>query len=266
MRCLITGANGVFGYHIAQGMAHAGFETHLVVRDLEKGRTLISRLVAAGVSEDLLTLHVVDLHCSKSIEKLASNFSSEKPIDVLINNAAATSPQRVEVQGGVEMQWSANVLSYHRMTRAFLPHLLASKASPARCIFVASNYAGGLNVKDPEFKARAYDGDAAYRASKQANRMLARSWADKAPAEKLCVFSCHPGVATSAVSLGLGFDLDRSTHAAKAGSVTPLFLALTPIAQLANGCYYSDSKIKGCAFCEDDPLRRELWGLVESYA
>jgi NAD(P)-dependent dehydrogenase (short-subunit alcohol dehydrogenase family) len=265
-RAVLTGANGVFGVHIAEGLLQQGIETHCVVRDSEKAAGLRAILESRGVNVALLATHICDLNSASSIASLAAQFSSSRPLNILINNAAATSGTRSETVEGLELQWSTNVLAYQRLTRAVLPHLLASDASSngrARVVFVASNYAGGLNLSDPEFKARTYCGDAAYRASKQANRMLCKAWSERCGG--VLFFSCHPGVATSNVSLGLGFDLDRSVLAAQAGAKTPLFLALAPTTALTNGGFYSGSKLKACSFCASEEENKELWAIVERY-
>ena len=259
---LLTGAGGVFGFWIAFGLLAAGVRVHAVVRDAAKGAALAARLAAAGADTALLQLHAADLDASAAIAALAA--ALPPALDLLINNAAATAPARRETAAGVELQWSTNVLAYHRLLKAVAPRLRAAAAP--RAILVASNYAGGLDLRDPEFKARAYDGDAAYRASKEANRMLAASWAAELAPHGVRVHGCHPGVATSAVSLGLGFDLDRSEAAARAGAATPLLLALGDAARLApSGAYYSDGRARACAFAADAARRAELWALVESY-
>ena len=130
-------------------------------------------------------------------------------------------------------------------------------------MFVASFYAGGLDLVDPEFKATPYSPDAAYRASKQANRMLAAAWANSEHGTGLLFTSCHPGVATSNVSLGLGFDLDRSKEAALAGAETPVFLATSPAENLENGGYYSDKRLSRCEFSNDTAGCVKLFQLCE---
>jgi NAD(P)-dependent dehydrogenase (short-subunit alcohol dehydrogenase family) len=167
---------------------------------------------------------VADLSSGPSISALAESFGVDRPLHALVNNAAITPTARQESAEGVELQWAVNVLGYHRLVKSFLPQLQLA-AGEARVVFVASFYAGGLRLADPEFKAAPYSADAAYRASKQANRMLAAAWASSDQGTGLLFTSCHPGVATSNVSLGLGFDLDRSEKAAVAGAQTPLFLA-----------------------------------------
>ena len=137
------------------------------------------------------------------------------------------------------------------------------------CVFVrdlkaaALTDAGGLNLADPEFTKTSYDASAAYRASKQANRMQAAGWAAAEAGAGITFASCHPGVSTSNVSLGLGFDLDRSEKSQMDGALTPIFLATTPASQLTNGGYYADSSESRCEFCGDKAAVTQLFDLCE---
>ena len=227
-----------------------------MVRDEAKGAALVS---AVGSPCSFM---VADLSSGPSISALAESFGVDRPLHALVNNAAITPTARQESAEGVELQWAVNVLGYHRLVKSFLPQLQLA-AGEARVVFVASFYAGGLRLADPEFKAAPYSADAAYRASKQANRMLAAAWASSDQGTGLLFASCHPGVATSNVSLGLGFDLDRSEKAAVAGAQTPLFLATAPAETLENGGYYADSRLSRCDFCGDKAGCTELFQLCE---
>ena len=91
--------------------------------------------------------------------------------------------------------------------------------------------------------------------------MQAAGWADKLAAKGLAAASCHPGVATSAVSLGLGFDLDRSEQAQRDGAATPVFLAMAE--QLQNGGYYADKRLSPCEFCKDVSSVEKLFRICE---
>ena len=162
---------------------------------------------------------------------------------------------------GVELQWSVNVLAYNRVLRAALPALRAAR-SP-RVVLVASEYAGGLDVRDPDFATRAYEPHAAYRASKQANRMLCAAWAAREPA--LAVYACHPGIADSATARGLGMSFDASEAAGRRGAQCPVFVATAPAEKLAqSGAYYVDSRPQTCAFARDKGAVDGLFSLVDA--
>lgn len=264
MRALVTGAAGTFGFHITAGLIEAGYTTLAVVRSAERGADLVKRLAAAGTRASV-TVVVADLSSAASIAASIGGAVAGAPLDVLVNNAAAVpaGETRAEVGGGVEAQWAVSVLAYQRVVRAALPALLAARAP--RVVFVASNYAGGLDLGDPEFKRRRYDAHAAYKQSKQANRMLARAWARREP--RMTVFSCHPGIADSSVARGLGMSFSDADAAARAGAVTPLLCALRPAEDLRapSGSYFAGGAPARCPFAEDAKGVDALWELVEGY-
>jgi NAD(P)-dependent dehydrogenase (short-subunit alcohol dehydrogenase family) len=68
-----------------------------------------------------------------------------------------------------------------------------AKSNYARIINVASEYAGGLDLSDINYDKRSYDKTAAYKQSKQANRMLTREWAKRLLDKNIPVYSMTPG-------------------------------------------------------------------------
>jgi NAD(P)-dependent dehydrogenase (short-subunit alcohol dehydrogenase family) len=73
---------------------------------------------------------------------------------------------------GFERQWATNVLGPHLLTKLLLPALEAS--GHGRIITVSTLAAGRLDLSDTQYEKRHYSGTGAYRASKQASRMLRR--------------------------------------------------------------------------------------------
>jgi retinol dehydrogenase-13 len=125
------------------------------------------------------------------------------PVHVLVNNAAVTPGRRQLTPEGIELQFATNVLGYFWMIEAFTEQL--KQSSPARIINVASYWAGGLDIHDLEFKHRPYDNNAAYRQSKQADRMLTVAFARRLRPFGITVNACHPGDVNSTLSNNLGF-------------------------------------------------------------
>jgi len=163
-RALVTGAGGTFGAAIAEGLVRAGFETLCVVRDAGKGEALLARIAAAGGANSGVARAVVcDLASRDSITRCLSAAldGGGASLDVLVNNAAYVPDAREETPEGVEAQFAVNVLGYARVWRAVLPAL--RRAPAPRAVFVASHYAGDLDLTDVEFKRRRYDPTSAYR-------------------------------------------------------------------------------------------------------
>jgi NAD(P)-dependent dehydrogenase (short-subunit alcohol dehydrogenase family) len=265
-RALVTGAGGTFGLRIAEGLLLKGFDTLCTVRDARKGEELVARLAdAAKASPNAAQVLpvIVDLADARSvaaaIAEAAGGEGGDEQLDVLVNNAAFV-PQTQNGNSAGRAVWDVNVLGYHRALKAALPALL--RAPAPRAVLVASQYAGGLDLDDPLYARRAYEPHAAYKASKQADRMLAAAWAARQP--RLAVYSCHPGIAASSVAEGLGMEFDNSVQAARAGAATPVFVATSPADKLpSSGAYFVDKRQSRCAFGENVAAVNALWALLE---
>jgi NAD(P)-dependent dehydrogenase (short-subunit alcohol dehydrogenase family) len=144
---------------------------------------------------------LADLGRRVSIRALAQRWSG--PLHVLINNAATTPRRREETPEDIERQFATNVLGYFWMIEAFQDRL--TQSAPARVVNVASYWAGGLARDDLEFRRRRYDNNAAYRQSKQADRMLSAAFAARLAGARVTVNACHPGDVVSTLSRSLGF-------------------------------------------------------------
>jgi NAD(P)-dependent dehydrogenase (short-subunit alcohol dehydrogenase family) len=261
-RALVTGAYGAIGAAIARQLARAGWEIFLVGRDRAKLDQTAQEIFAATRNRNI---HVspADLSLMESIRALRRSW--EGPLHALINNAATTPRKRAVTAEGIEAQWAVNVLGYFRMMKEFADALAGTAAAgePARVVNVASYYAGGLDLDDPEFRRRAYDNDAAYRQSKQANRMLTVHFAEAWKAKGIKAVSCHPGDVNSKLSNDLGFGGSTSPDQ---GAQTPVWLATAPDAEVETGLFYSRLRSEPCQFGRDSEAVRRLAQLCESYS
>jgi NAD(P)-dependent dehydrogenase (short-subunit alcohol dehydrogenase family) len=229
----------------------------MVGRDPEKLKSAVAD-VKRIVRNEKIEAYTLDLSCGRSIAEFAD--SIKYPVHVLINNASTTPRTRIESGEGIEIQWSVNVLAYFRMTNAFKQHL--SAAGRARIVNVASGYAGNLDLSDPEFKRRKYDNNTAYRQSKQANRMLTKSFADILADKNIIVNACHPGEVNSKLSNDLGFGGHESPEA---GADTPVWLALSDETASVTGRYFEYRRMANCSFMQDTDKVKRLYELCGEY-
>jgi NAD(P)-dependent dehydrogenase (short-subunit alcohol dehydrogenase family) len=254
---IVTGAYGAIGEAIAGGIAAKGYRVTLVGRDitnLEKTRAGLVR----KTSNPGIFCEAVDLSLQKEIFAFSRRWAG--PLDLLVNNAATGPRRRTETGEGVEMQWATNVLGYFRMIlyfRAFMEGRI-----DARIVNVASYWAGGMDLRDPEFRRRSYDNDAAYRQSKQADRMLTVAFSNGLNARGITVNACHPGDVNSKLSNSFGFGGHESPAE---GAATPLYLALSPELKGITGKYYEHMKQVECPFVKDAHEVEQLFGLCSSY-
>lgn len=255
---VVTGATGAIGYAIARDIAcRPGWGLVLIVRDTAKGEEAAGKLKAAAKNPDI-HVRTADLGSAISIRALRADW--EGPIHALVNNAADTPRQREETREGVEVQWGVNVLGYWRMANEFRDVLADS--APSRLVNVASYWAGGLNLSDPEYRRRQYDNDSAYRQSKQADRMMSVMLADDWKDSGISVNACHPGDVNSRLSNNLGFGGSTS---AEDGADTPAWLAADPEAGEINGKWVSSRKAENEKFAEDSGMMSGLYQLLVHY-
>jgi NAD(P)-dependent dehydrogenase (short-subunit alcohol dehydrogenase family) len=239
----VTGATGAIGEAIARQLVSAEFEVVLICRDQNKAARVRDRIVRTTARE-LVRIEIVDV--SRAAEVLALAARWRGPLHVLVNNAAIAPRSRQETSDGLEVQFATNVLGYFWMIEDLREVL--KQSAPARVVNVASYWAGGLAIDDLEFKRRRYDNDAAYRQSKQANRMLTVAHAERLAADGITVNVCHPGDVNSTLSNSLGFGGHESPDQ---GADTPVWLATNPALAKQTGKYFEHRSQSVCRFAAD---------------
>ncbi len=269
---LVTGATGIIGKAIVEGLANSD-----AIRVVPTGRNpkKLSSLYPFP-SDRILDGLVLDQSSKDSIVGLASQWKG--PLHILVINASATPTKREETPEGIETQWAVNVLGYHRLIKAFAPILVRSSeeiGEPSRIVLVASCWAGDLNLADPEFKRRPYDNGTAYRQSKQAERMLAHAWAVRlqeqyssfstgpfAGCPRITINACHPGEVNTPLSNSLGFGGHESPAE---GADTPVWVATARELSTITGAWFTYRNRSVCRFAADTESVQKLWDLVETY-
>jgi NAD(P)-dependent dehydrogenase (short-subunit alcohol dehydrogenase family) len=255
---LVTGASGAIGSAIARGIAsHEEFAVVLVCRDEGKARQVTDE-IRQTTGNQQVRYELVDLSRQVSIQFLVDRWHG--PLHILVNNAAATPRTRQETPEGIELQFATNVLGYFWMTHAFSQILKDS--APARVVDVASYWAGGLDLSDLEFKRRSYTNGAAYRQSKQANRMLSVAFAGRLEPFGVTVNACHPGDVNSKLSNNLGFGGSESPEQA---ARTPVWLATGDIGENVTGKYFADKHAVHDPFAQDEEAIEALYAACMRY-
>ena len=255
---LVTGATGAIGEAIARGLATDGKrEVVLVARNLDKAERAVQR-IRRETGNAHVRFELADLSRGYAIRDLVARWDG--PLHILVNNAAITPRRREESPEGVELQFATNVLAYFRMIHAFTPYLLAAEG--AQVVNVASYWAGGLDLDDLEFRRRRYNNDAAYRQSKQADRILSTAFAERLADQGVCVNACHPGDVNSTLSNNLGFGGHQSPEE---GADTPVWLAIGSAGTETTGRYFENRRAVPCGFSKDRNTMERLFEACEAY-
>lgn len=255
---VVTGATGAIGKAIARQIAAKGYRVVIVARDEGKAGQVVEEIIEKSANPGV-SYEIVDLSRRTEIQALATRW--EGSLHVLVNNAAVTPRTRQETPESIELQFATNVLGYFWMTETFRDILRQS--APSRIVDVASYWAGGLDLDDLEFKRRRYSNGAAYRQSKQANRMLAVAWAEKLKEDGITINVCHPGDVNSRLSNNLGFGGSQSPDQ---GAETPVWLATESIGGQVSGKYFEHRRESHCQFSGDKSSIKRLFEICKEYS
>lgn len=252
--CLVTGATGAIGKAIARQIAgRPDTEVVLACRNKDRASQTVGEIVET-TGNPRVRYELVDVSRKASVQALAHRWRG--PLHILVNDAAVTPRRRQETPEGIELQLATNVLGYVWMIQALSEHL--KRSAPSRVVNVSSYWAGDLDLADLEFKRRRYDNNQAYRQSKQADRMLTVSFAERLKPFGISVNACHPGDVRSALSNNLGFGGHQTPDE---GARTPVWLAMEPIGHEQSGRYFEQAQAVRCPFAAD---RESVDGLHEA--
>lgn len=253
---LVTGANSGLGFEAALGLAHRGAKLILPIRNPDRGRSAVTRLLAACPEADV-TLLPLDLACLHSVTTCARAVADlTGRLDIQINNAGIMAPtRRMETQDGFELQFGVNHLGHFALS-AHLRPLLEAADGGGILVSVASLAAAKntLHFNDLQSRHR-YSPFGAYQQSKLANLLFAQELARRAGEQgwNLHARAAHPGwAATSIVANGQASTLPKPLglieqtlgtavlrvmgQSAAAGAEPLLYAALSP--QARDGDYY----------------------------
>lgn len=195
---VVTGANRGMGRETACEIARMGAAVVLACRNTDLGQQAAKQITARTGARTVSAM-AVDLASPVSVCRFAAEFESEfGQLDILVNNAAASLQQRQVTDEGFERTWATNVLGPHLLSTRLEKSLRCSGG--ARILEVSTRAAGGLDLSDTQYERRPFSGVGAYRASKQAARMLAWHRAARYAPDRVSVVAINPGYVYSDLS------------------------------------------------------------------
>tara|TARA_B100000586_G_scaffold267526_1_gene242355 strand:- start:2520 stop:3524 length:1005 start_codon:yes stop_codon:yes gene_type:complete len=194
VKVLVTGASGGLGEETSRALAAAGASVIMAARDNIKNSEAKERILSS-YSEAKLELHELNLASLQDVRSSAEEFlSKNESLDLLVNNAGIMCTPFGHTTDGFEQQFGVNHLGHYLFTGLLMPSLEKSGSSRVVCLSSGAHLICGVNLDDPMFERRDYDGWDSYGQSKSANALFAREF-DRRYAEKgIHAFSVHPGM------------------------------------------------------------------------
>ena len=271
---LITGPTAGLGRATARGLALAGSDLHLAVRNLPKGEALADGL-SREIPDASVTVWECDVSDLESIRGFAGVFcDSVSRLDVLIHNAGILAPERKRSAQGFELTFATNALGPFLLTESLLEPL--ERAAPSRVIFVSSGgmYAEKLDVEDLQLDDREFRGDLFYAHTKRIEVILAEQITERYGARGITGHSSHPGWAYTA---GMAEALPRFhkltgpiLRTAEQGADTVVWMSHSPEVVEHPGEFWHDRRARPKhrlpSTRESAAERDELWHQLEALA
>ncbi|MBB4122632.1 SDR family NAD(P)-dependent oxidoreductase [Martelella radicis] len=179
-KVLYTGGAGGLGTETTLALLAAGAEVHVLDFDAEKIATLESRAPEGSIHR--LHLHRIDLLDKPSLAGLLERLAADRPIDVVINNAASYPSKPFEDYSDAELAavHGVNVEAAQLCTRAALPGMRAQ------------NWGRILNVTSITLSGQ-WENLVPYVQSKGALLGLTRAWAREFGKWGVTVNAISPG-------------------------------------------------------------------------
>lgn len=195
---VVTGGNSGVGLVTVAQLAKQGAHVVLACRRPEAGAAARNALVAKGVP-GTIEVAALDLADLASVRAFAQTFLTQhEALHGLVNNAGVMNTPEGRTVDGFETQFGTNHLGHVLLTELLEPALI--EAAPSRIVNLSSSYhdvavgrRGAIDLDDPHFERRRYDGWAAYAQSKLANVLHAKTLAKRLADRGVVAVSAHPG-------------------------------------------------------------------------
>lgn len=182
---IVTGGYAGLGLETVRVLAGAGVTVIAPARDRERAQAALHNIPHVEIEE-------IDLADPASIDGFAMRFlASNRPLNILINNAGVMACPLSRDARGYEMQFAVNHLGHYQLTARLWPSF--SKGARIVALSSGAHRRADVDLYDPNFEDAEYDKWVAYGRSKTANSLFAVNLDAKGAAAGIRAFAVHPG-------------------------------------------------------------------------
>ncbi|MDE0883991.1 MAG: SDR family NAD(P)-dependent oxidoreductase [Myxococcota bacterium] len=246
---VVTGFTAGLGEAAAFALAERGADLYLLARNPSKAERTVDA-IRHRFPQSQIELALGDLGNLADVREMAKSvLSTQRPIDVLFNNAGVINQRRRITADGYEETFAVNHLGHFLLTLLLLEKLRESGAG--RVVSTASGahqFGGPLDFSDLQAE-KAYKTFTVYGRSKLANILFTQELARREAGRGITANCFHPGFVGSDFSKNNG-TLARTlmtlagpwTRSPEKGAETGIYLCTSPEIESASGKYFYDMK------------------------
>lgn len=265
---IVTGGYSGLGLETTRALAGAGATVIVPARTPDKANAALAGI--ANVEQAAL-----DLADPASIDRIAESFlASNRPLHILINNAAIMASPLMRDGRGYEAQFATNHLGHFHLTARLWPAL--KRANGARVVSLSSigHRRAPVNLEDPSFERGEYDKWEAYGRAKSANSLFAVGLDSRGAPHNVRAFAVHPGGIMTDLQRFMPEEEKRAMgwideqgrindrfKTTEQGAATSVWCATSPQLAGQGGVYCED-----CDIAEAVPADAAVWNGVRPWA
>lgn len=194
---LITGPTSGLGRAATDALAGLGARVILVGRSEDRLAAVRNALVSMH-GEDRFPVVVADMGSLGSVRAaVARVLETEWRLDVLVDNAGAIFPERIDGPDGIEATLATLVVGPFALVTGLLPLLQRTAGSRVIAVTSGGMYTQGVHFDDMQWVTEPFSGLQAYARAKRVQVALIREWARRlGPSDVssgITVNAMHPG-------------------------------------------------------------------------
>lgn len=269
---IVTGGNSGLGWETARDLAERGARVIIACRNVKRATEARDLIVILTGNNDV-HFQQLNLQSFRSIRKFAEHIiSTEKRLDVLINNAGAGGLGNYKTEDGLHVGMQVNFFGPFLLTCLLVP--LLKKSAPSRIVSVSSMIHKYGIVDFDNLNMEKYWSDyLVYANSKLFLNLMTLELSKRLKGSGVTVNALHPGVASTNlfrnipnaflrgfVEYSLGFMFQTAREA----SQTSIYLAVSREVTDVSGRYFSDCREKKPSQASlDEDASSRLWSESE---
>ncbi|MCX5199451.1 SDR family NAD(P)-dependent oxidoreductase [Streptomyces sp. NBC_00249] len=258
---LVTGGYSGLGLETTRALAAAG--AHVVV---PARRPLTAKEALDGIED--VEVDELDLSDLESVRDFTGRFlASDRPLDIVINNAGIMACPETRVGPGWEAQFAVNHLGHYALVNRLWPALARGGGARVVSVSSAGHHCSGIHWDDVHFRD-GYDKVRAYGQAKTANALFAVHLDTLGRPMGVRAFSLHPGKILTPLQRHLttgemvaagwidedGHLVDPTFKTPEQGAATQVWAATSPHLDGMGGVYCEDCDIAEPAATDDDSM------------